>query len=178
MTHSLRRYLFPIVLAWYGAAVHADDGWQLLFGPDAHGLSEDDQVAIYRHLGLTRSADGDTLLVMGGEDAGPAHFSVQPEDLDADGRIEVFILGGNTFLSGESGSSVWLFTRSAPDGGWQMNLGIPAASYRVLARRVHGYPDLRFPGAGACDAVWRWDGNTYEHHEDVATGPGGCDPAP
>ena len=94
-------------------------------------LSEDDQVAIYRHLGLTRSADGDTLLVMGGEDAGPAHFSVQPEDLDADGRIEVFILGGNTFLSGESGSSVWLFTRSAPDGGWQMNLGIPAASYRV-----------------------------------------------
>ena len=56
-----------------------------------------DGAAIYRYLGLTRSADGKELLVMGGEDAGPARFTVQPEDINADGRVEVFVIGGNTF---------------------------------------------------------------------------------
>ena len=85
--------------------MHADDGWKLLFATDVQGLSESDQLAIYRYLGLTRSADGKELLVMGGEDAGPARFTVQPEDINADGRVEVFVIGGNTFLSGETGSS-------------------------------------------------------------------------
>ncbi|HUT41168.1 MAG TPA: hypothetical protein VM011_07475 [Gammaproteobacteria bacterium] len=158
--------------------MHADDGWKLLFATDAHGLSESDQLAIYRSLGLTRSADGKKLLVMGGEDAGPARFAVQREDINADGRIEVFVIGGNTFLSGETGSSIWLFTRPAPDGDWQVNLGIPATSYSLLARSDSAYPDLRLSGAGACDVVWRWEGMAYEYHEEIATGPGGCDLAP
>ena len=158
--------------------MHADDGWKLLFATDVQGLSEADQLAIYRYLGLTRSADGKELLVMGGEDAGPARFAVQPEDINADGRVEVFVIGGNTFLSGETGSSVWLFTRTAPDGDWQMNLGIPATSYSLLARSDSAYPDLRLSGAGACDVIWRREGMAYEYHEEIATGPGGCDPVP
>jgi len=178
MTHSLRACLFPAVLALLVSSARADDGWKLLFGAGMEGLSEADQLAIYRHLGLKRSADGKDLLVMGGEAAGPARFTVQLEDLNADGRDEVFVIGGNAFLSGASGSSVWLFLKPAPDGQWQVNLGVPAASYTVLAQDHAGYPDLRLPGTGACDAVWRWDGDTYAYHQGVATRPGGCDHLP
>jgi len=178
MTHSLRTCLVAVVLALSGTAVHADDGWQLLFEGHAQGLSEADQQAIYRHLGLTRSADGRELLVMGGEAAGPARFTVQTHDINADGRVEVFVTGGNAFLSGETGSSVWLFMQPATDGRWQMNLGFPAASWTVLAESNAGYPDLRFTGAGSCDAVWHWDGNAYDHLRDVPIRPGGCDSLP
>jgi hypothetical protein len=178
MTHSLRACLVTVVLAVSGSAVHADDGWQLLFAGHAQGLSGADQQAIYRQLGLMRSADGRELLVMGGEAAGPARFTVQLQDINADGRVEVFVSGGNAFLSGETGSSVWLFTQPVPDGRWQMDLGFPAVSWTVLAESHAGYPDLRFTGYGSCDAVWRWDGTAYEHHQDVPIRPGGCDSLP
>jgi hypothetical protein len=150
----------------------------LLFGAEVQGLSEADQLVIYRNLGLTLSADGEALLVMGGEDAGPARFTVQLDDINTDGRSEVFVVGGNAFLSGATGSSVWLFMQSVPDSGWQMHLGVPASSYTVLARGDAEYPDLRVSGNGSCDTVWRWDGGTYEHLEDIAIRQGGCDGTP
>ena len=173
MIHRQCGYLLAFVLTLPGSVVQADDGWQLLF-VNAGALSETDQQTIYRHLGLRRSTDGKELLVMGGEAAGPARFEVSLQDINADGRSEVFVTGGNTFLSGSSGSSIWLFTQSASGSHWQMNLGFPAAAYTVLAVGNAGYPDLRFAGTGTCDAVWRWDGDAYEHYQDVATRPGGC----
>lgn len=169
-----RHVLCALLCLVLPAPSQADDGWKLLFDAGLD-LSEDDRLAIYRYLGLTRSASGDELRVMGGEEAGPARFTVALEDLDADGRPEVFVTGGNTFLSGRGGSSVWLFTRAAPGSDWQMHLGVPAMGYSVLEWREGGYPDLRVGGAGDCDVVWRWDGATYAHHETIATVPGGCD---
>ncbi len=175
MIDRLRRYLLPVMLALYGCAVQADDGWKLLFGAATKGLSEADQLAIYRQLGLTLDEEGTELLVMGGEDAGPARFTVKLDDINVDGRVEVFITGGNSFLSGVTGSSVWLFIKPAPDSRWQVNLGFPATTFNVLADGYAGYPDLRFSDAGSCDVVWRWNGTAYARHEDVATRPGGCD---
>lgn len=177
MNQRLRRTLAAVAVLAATDGV-ADDGWQLLFAAVTHELTAADQQAIYQNLGLARSADGTQLLVMGGEDAGPATFRVQMTDLDADGHDEVFVTGGNAFLSGAGGSSVWLFTRQPPTGDWQMQLGVPANAYAVLARGDAAFPDLRLSGTGDCDSVWHWDGAGYVHLEDIATRPGACDGLP
>lgn len=172
--HCYRRVFCTLLCLLVTVPSQADDGWKLLFG-SVDGLTADDQQAIYNHLGLTRSTSADELLVMGDTDARPARFAVTLEDLNADGRSEVFLAGGNTFLSGSTGSSVWLFTSQADGRGWQLNLGVPASGYTVLEEREGGYPDLRTGGAGDCDVVWRWDGMTYAHHAAIDVQPGGCD---
>jgi len=45
----------------------------------------------------------------------------------------------------------------------------------VLETSNMGYPDLAIGGAGFCEAVWRWDGTSYQQHGTRETEPGGCD---
>jgi hypothetical protein len=43
---------------------------------------------------------------------------------------------------GDTGSSVWLFIKARPEEAWEMDLGFPAATYRVLEEGSGGFPDL------------------------------------
>lgn len=154
---------------------HADEGWRLLFRTLSQELSAQDQQAIYAQMGLAVSADGSHLLVPDVEAAGPVTIKASRQDLNCDGQDEIFLLGGNAYLSGGTGSSIWLFIKSATDQPWRMHLGFPAAAYTVLDERNAGFPDLQFSGMGWCEGVWRWNGDSYEHLRNVPTAPRGCD---
>lgn len=152
----------------------ADDGWRLLFAPVHDRLPEADQQAIYAMTGLTQAADGAELQIADAPEAGPVMMTATLQDLNGDGQAEVFLVGGNLYLSGATGSSVWLYLRNGAGGDWQMNLGFPAAGYTVLPEGNAGFPDLQFGGMGWCEAVWRWDGTAYRYYRDVPTAPDGC----
>ena len=152
-----------------------DAGWQLMFRAVSNRLPVCDQQAIYAQMGLVLSEDGEEFLVADGEVGGPFSIKASLDDLNGDGQEEVFLVGGNTYLSGGTGSSVWLFIKPASGEEWQMNLGFPAATYRVLPEKSGGFPDLQFAGMGWCEAVWRWNGTAYDHSRNVPTAPGGCE---
>ncbi len=153
----------------------ADDGWQVMFRSVAGRLPVCDQQAIYVMMGLASGDDGKELLVAGGEVGGPVSIKAYLEDLNGNGQDEVFLVGGNAYLSGGTGSSVWLFIKPGIGEEWQMNLGFPAATYRLLPEGSGGFPDLQFAGMGWCEGVWRWNGRAYEHSRNVPTAPGGCE---
>jgi hypothetical protein len=155
-------------LASAGDAQVAD----LLFGKVKEQLSSSDQAAIVRQLGFAVGEDGTTLLdpVCGL----PVSFETTVEDLNRDGIPEIFVVGGNSCLSGATGSSVSLFIRDE-SGHYQAHLGFPAAVYEVLDSMNDGFPDLKFGGRGFCRGVWRWNGKDYEHLRNEPDEPGGCD---
>lgn len=108
---------------------------------------------------LAPSPDGTGLVDEGGR---PAPFRAEVRDLNADGVDEIFVIGGNAFLSGFTGSSIWLFIRRA-GGAYEPEFGFPAFAYEVLPETRAGFPDLRFGGPGFCWPVWRWDGARYTY---------------
>ena len=155
----------------------ADDGHRLLFGQASGSLPEVDQRAVYARLNLALSPDGGGLTFKDMECPAFQFDEVAVKDLNGDGRVEVLLRGGNTCTSGGDGSSLWLLTKTA-QGSWQTHLGFPAGGYTLLAEKQQGFPDIRVGGMGWCEAVWRWDGTTYQHLKNVATQPGGCDQRP
>jgi hypothetical protein len=158
-------------LAWAGA-IHAQvEGHRILFG-DSTTVSEDDQRAIFDQLQFSVSADGSALEVM---DCGPIYVNeVQDVDLNEDGVVEVFVTAGNSCTSGMAGFTITLFVKDA-EGRYAPHLGFPGMLSRVLETSNEGFPDLAIGGPGFCEAVWRWDGSTYQFHRNEATEPGGCD---
>ena len=54
-----------------------------------------------------------------------------------------------------------------------MNLGFPGGGWTVLETVNMGYPGLAIGGTGFCEAVWRWDGTSYQQRGTRETEPGG-----
>jgi hypothetical protein len=154
-----------------GRGLAQADGYRILFPADSTTIAEADQRAIFDQLGYLVGADESSLEVV---DCGSVYTEVDEEDLNGDGVPEVFVLGGNSCTSGMSGYNLTLFIRDA-EGGWGMNLGFPAGGWTKLETGNQGWPDLSIGGPGFCEAVYRWDGATYQHHGQRETEPGGCD---
>jgi hypothetical protein len=163
--------LVLISLAGADVVLAQAEGYQILFNPDSTTIAEAGQRAIFDQLGYNVSADGSSLEVM---DCGAIYTQTEEDDLNGDGIPEVFVLGGNSCTSGMAGSSLSLFIKNA-EGSWGMNLGFPAGGWTKLEAENLGYPDLSIGGPGFCEAVYRWDGSSYQHLEDRETEPGGCD---
>jgi hypothetical protein len=166
--------LVILALLAFGASTYASDGQvaDLLFGKVKDQPSSSEQADIAHQLDFTIAEDGKTLLdpVCGL----PVSFDTTVEDLNHDGTPEVFVVGGNSCLSGMTAKSVWLFIKDE-SGDYQQKLGFPAAVYEVLNSRNAGFPDLKFGGPGFCRGVWRWDGKDYQHLRNDPDEPGGCD---
>jgi hypothetical protein len=92
----------------------------------------------------------------------PFGARVFPTDLNKDGKEEVFIVFGNTFTSGNTGSSVYLFVKNA-SGKYENQLGFPGMTPDALTTGNKGYPDLVIGGPGMEYPVWRWNGNSYAY---------------
>jgi hypothetical protein len=90
----------------------------------------------------------------------PFSAEVLPTDMNADGREEIFIVFGNTYTSGMTGSSVDLYIRNA-EGRYTNQFGFPGLVPDALEEKRFGYPDLVIGGPGLEYPVWRWDGRTY-----------------
>ena len=163
--------LVLVSLASTPSLLAQSEGYRLLFPADSVTIAETDQRAIFDQLGYVVSADGTSLEVV---DCGTIFTQVAEEDLNGDGTPEVFVLGGNTCTSGGDGSYLTLFIRNA-DGSWGMHLGWPAGGWTKLETGSGGWPDLSIGGMGFCEAVYRWDGTTYQQSGTRETEPGGCE---
>ena len=96
----------------------------------------------------------------------PFAAMVMPTDLNNDKKEEIFILYGNSFTSGNTGSSVALFIKNAA-GTYEMNLGFPGTTPDILTTTNKGYPDILVGGPGFDFPVFRWNGKIYDSFKSV-----------
>ena len=97
----------------------------------------------------------------------PFSASVLPTDMNKDGKEEIFISYGNSFTSGNTGSSINLFIKDAT-GKYIEQLGFPGMVPDALATVSKGYPDLVIGGPGFEFPVWRWNGKSYGLFKNVS----------
>ena len=97
----------------------------------------------------------------------PFGVTVLPTDLNKDGKEEIFINFGNSFTSGNTGSSIVLFIKNAA-GVYEMNLGFPGMTPDVLATINKGYPDLVVGGPGFEFPIFRWNGKIYDNYKTMS----------
>lgn len=91
----------------------------------------------------------------------PFNASVYTVDLNKDGKEEVFIVFGNSYTSGQTGSSLVLYIKNAA-GSFLPHLGFPCISPDVLVTNNLGFPDLLIGGPSFEYPVYRWNGKTYD----------------
>jgi hypothetical protein len=96
-------------------------------------------------------------------------ITVFPTDLNKDGKEELFIRFGNTYTSGNTGSSVALFIKNA-SGVYEMNFGFPGMLPDVLTTANKGYPDVVIGGPGIEFPVFRWNGKAYDNYKIIKDG--------
>lgn len=96
----------------------------------------------------------------------PFAATVLPTDLNKDGEEEIFISFGNSYTSGNTGSSIVLFIKNAT-GVYGMNLGFPGMAPDVLTTLNKGYPDLVVGGPGFEFPVFRWNGKIYDNYKKI-----------
>ena len=165
------RLLIACLLA-FSAGARAADGPALLFAQGKGKLTPSEQQQIFAALGLQVAPDGKSLI---DEACGqPAGAEVEFRDMNGDGKDEVFVIYGNSCLSGMAGSSVALFIKDA-GGKYRVNLGFPGASADPKPEKSKGYPELLIGGPGFCFPVWRWNGSEYGLLRNEPQAPGGCD---
>lgn len=91
---------------------------------------------------------------------------VLPTDMNKDGKDEIFVSFGNTYTSGNTGSSIVVFIKDAK-GVYMNHLGFPGMVPDALATASLGYPDLLIGGPGFEYPVWRWNGKEYVFNRQV-----------
>jgi len=96
----------------------------------------------------------------------PFNAVIYPTDLNKDGKLEIFVWFGNSYTSGNTGSSISLFIKNAM-GVYVDNMGFPGLTPDVLATTNKGYPDLLIGGPGMEFPVWRWNGKVYVEFKTV-----------
>ncbi len=96
----------------------------------------------------------------------PYDIQLYPTDINKDGQEEIFMLWGNSFTSGMTGSSISLFIKDKT-GKFVSGLGFPGTLPDVLSTSNLGYPDLLIGGPGFEFPVWRWNGKAYDFYKQV-----------
>lgn len=91
---------------------------------------------------------------------------VYPTDLNKDGLEEIFIVFGNSYTSGNTGSSVVLYLKNAA-GNFTTHLGFPGTAPDILSTVNLAYPDLLIGGPGFEFPILRWNGKTYDNYKKV-----------
>ena len=97
----------------------------------------------------------------------PFGVRVLPTDLNKDGKEEIFIGFGNSYTSGNTGSSIVAFIMNAA-GVYEMNFGFPGMMPDVLTTVNKGYPDLIVGGPGFEFPVFRWNGKVYYNYKKIS----------
>ncbi len=140
-------------------------GASLLFKNVKTALTIAEKNNIFKLTGFLISKDQKQFASEGGEDY-PFEAAVYNLDMNADGKEEVFIVFGNSYTSGMTGSNAVLYIKDAA-GKFQANLGFPSATPSMLPTKSKGYPDLVIGGPGFEFPVWRWDGKTYNYFRKI-----------
>ncbi|CAN5218818.1 hypothetical protein BH11BAC6_BH11BAC6_00650 [soil metagenome] len=118
-------------------------------------------------LGFVLSADKDQPFASDKDSKDyPFTAVVLPTDMNKDGKEEIFVSFGNTYTSGNTGSSISLFIKNAA-GIYIDALGFPGMIPEALATLNSGYPDLLIGGPGMDFPVLKWNGKTYANYKTV-----------
>ncbi len=96
----------------------------------------------------------------------PFNTFVYPTDLNKDGSEEIFLVFGNGYTSGNTGSSIVVYIKNAA-GNFTAHLGFPGTTPDILTTVNMGYPDLMIGGPGFEFPIQRWNGKTYEYYRTV-----------
>lgn len=139
----------------------------LLFKDIKTKLSVKEKNEIATHLGFISSGNSGQPFALDKDSKDyPFAAAVFPSDMNKDGKEEVFVVFGNSFTSGNTGSSVFLFMKDAA-GKYSPQLGFPGMAPDVLTTVSKGFPDLLIGGPGMEYPVWRWNGKVYDLHRTV-----------
>ncbi|MEP6594430.1 MAG: hypothetical protein ABJA71_00725 [Ginsengibacter sp.] len=141
-------------------------GTALLFKNVKTKLSDETKNTIFDNLGFKLSKDAKQFISDDASAEYPFDALVYTTDLNKDSKEEVFILFGNTFTSGMTGSSIIVFIVDK-NGTYKMNMGFPGTLPDVLSTANLGYPDLLIGGPGFEFPVWRWNGKVYNFFKQV-----------
>lgn len=90
----------------------------------------------------------------------PFNVFTYATDMNKDGIEEVFVFYGNSFTSGQTGSSVILLMRDS-HSDWHSYLGTEGITVAVLGTGKHGYPELAIGIPGFQYPVFGWNGSNY-----------------
>jgi hypothetical protein len=160
-------YLFALAQLNSFAQTGLSKGASLLFKNNKTKLSQAEKSFIFQQSGLTLSKDQKQFAVKDEENVEyPFGASAYNLDMNGDGKEEVFVVFGNSYTSGMTGSSVILFIKDA-GGKYQSNLGFPSTTPSMLPSKSKGYPDLVLGGPGFEFPVWRWNGKTYDYFRKI-----------
>jgi len=142
------------------------EGAALLFKNVRTQLTSAEKTMIFRKLGFVLSNDQEQPFAQDAESMEyPFPARALPTDMNKDGKEEVFILFGNSFTSGSTGSSVLLLIKDA-NGKFQNNLGFPGM-LQILPAANKGYNDLLIGGPGFEFPIWRWNGKEYTLYKTI-----------
>ena len=148
-----------------GESTTVTKGAAVLFSNVKSKLGNTDKNGIFKMLGFKLSKDGKQFAIPDSEEF-PFDATVYPVDLNKDGIEEIFVSFGNTYTSGNTGSSINAFI-AGKNGGYQSNLGFPGTIPNVLPTANLGYPDLLIGGPGFEFPVQRWNGKAYDYYRTV-----------
>ncbi|MEO8794806.1 MAG: hypothetical protein ABI390_05015 [Daejeonella sp.] len=147
--------------------VNLSKGASVLFNSVKSKLSVAEKNEIFTNTGFVLTGNKDLPFAADNQDAlnYPYDANVYVTDLNNDGNEEIFIVFGNSYTSGMTGSSAVLFIKNNV-GKFAVNLGFPA-SLSVLPTSHLGYPDLLIGGPGFEFPVWRWNGKEYDLYKTI-----------
>ena len=159
-------FYFIILVFLINIGAWCQEGSDLLFSSTKFKLYNSAKEEIYEIMisdGIKYSS-ARHLFVDGNGDA--VTFSIQSIKLSSNGQRGIFIIGGNTYTSGATGSSVWVFIVNK-HGHVRKEFGFPAAGFNLLNSTHLTFHDIQFYGSGFCDPVWIWNGINYVFQKSV-----------
>jgi len=142
------------------------EGAALLFKNVKTKLPVADKNSIYKKINFSLSKDKKQFAAVGEDAEYPFVAFVYPTDLNKDGKEEIFIVFGNSYTSGHTGSSVVMYIKDK-SGSFQPNLGFPGVTPDAMPTKNLGYPDLMIGGPGFEWPVWRWNGKEYNFYKKI-----------
>lgn len=162
--------VFALLLCYGSFATAQGDhsgGAKLLFEQVDNILTPAEQNTLYQQTGFKLSKDKKQFVAA--DDAAaeyPFDTWVYATDLNKDGKAEIFIVYGNTYTSGATGSNVLMFIKDK-NGRYQSNFGFPGTVPDILPTANMGYPDILIGGPGFEFPIWRWNGRQYDLHRRI-----------
>lgn len=135
-------------------------GANLLFQNIKCQLTNVEKESIFKQSGFLLSKDKKQFIADKDGADFPFEAFVYPTDLNKDGKEEIFILFGNTYTSGSTGSSIVAFIKN-PSNQYSMQLGFPGTLPDAIISPTNAYPDLIIGGPGFEFPVWKWETGQY-----------------
>jgi hypothetical protein len=168
MNRSLLFACLLLTCLWASAQTALTEGAALLFKNTKSALSVIEKNKLFIDTRFRLSKDRKQFVAEEDENKDyPFDAKLFPTDLNKDGKEEIFIVFGNTFTSGNTGSSVYLFIKNTA-GKYENQFGFPGMVPDALATGNKGYPDLVIGGPGMEYPVYRWNGNSYAYFRKIS----------